>query len=266
MYSILIKLIDRLDYSNLNETDIISWGCPIPSFGDLVNSHVATLGLNPSTREFVDGSGNELEGTFRRFHTLNSLGIESWKELNVTHIKMIIESCIFYFQRNPYNTWFKRLDRIISGTDASYYQLNNSACHLDIIPYATSHKWIELSMQQRLSLLKITGDALGLLIRDSSIELLILNGMSVIQLFKNMTDIFFTMQEMIPWSLPRQSKTDVKGVGYIGMTDTISGVYLERNLLILGFNHNLQSSYGVTNEIIGSIRNWVTRLYLEVKN
>ena len=56
-------------------TDMIPWSCPVPAFGDLLNSFVATLGLNPSNREFVDEEGNELEGAARRLHTLRSLSL-----------------------------------------------------------------------------------------------------------------------------------------------------------------------------------------------
>src|SRR2546422_2502451 len=60
--TILTTLIDRLDSTAIVATDVIRWGCPVPAFGDLTCSQVATLGLNPSNREFVDDFGQELEG------------------------------------------------------------------------------------------------------------------------------------------------------------------------------------------------------------
>jgi hypothetical protein len=41
--------------------------------------------------------------------------------------------------------------------------------------------------------------------------------------------------------------------------DTLSGISLGSPLRVLGFNHNLQSSFGVTNKVIHAIRNWITR-------
>src|SRR5438046_4260928 len=111
MYSPLTTLIDRLDSSALWTTNVIRWSCPVPSFGDLSNSRVATLGLNPSNREFVDEFGEELQGTFRRFHTLRSLGITSWSEVDARHLRLILESCRTYFFANPYDTCVKRLDQ-----------------------------------------------------------------------------------------------------------------------------------------------------------
>ena len=66
MHSALATLIDRLDSPAVLETEVIPWGSPVPSFGDLSISRVATLGLNPSNREFVDESGGELQGPLRR--------------------------------------------------------------------------------------------------------------------------------------------------------------------------------------------------------
>ena len=58
MHKTLTTLIDRFDAPELAEADVIPWGCPVPSFGDLSSSQVATLGLNPSNKEFVDEVGN----------------------------------------------------------------------------------------------------------------------------------------------------------------------------------------------------------------
>lgn len=259
MYSTLTTLIDRLDSSAISGTDVIRWGSPVPSFGDLSSAVVATLGLNPSNREFVDESGDELEGTSRRFHTLKSLGLSSWEEVDARHLHMIIESCRFYFQGNPYDTWFKKLDQVISGTNASYYSPSSCACHLDLIPYATARKWTELSPRQRSTLLASAGDTLGLLLRDSPVRILILNGRSVVQEFQAISGVSLESGEMPTWSLPRQSNPGVRGVSYRGMIDSLSGVTLGRDILVLGFNHNIQSSFGVTSEVLRAIRSWITQ-------
>jgi hypothetical protein len=264
MYSTLTTLIDRLDSSAVSGTDVIRWGSPVPSFGDLSNAAVATLGLNPSNREFVDESGDELEGVSRRFHTLRSLGLSSWEEVDARHLHMIIESCRSYFQGNPYDTWFKKLDQVISGTNASYYSSTSCACHLDLIPYATSRKWTELSPQQRSSLLGSAGDTLGLLLRDSPVRILILNGRSVVEQFQDIAGVCLETEVMPTWSLPRQARPDVRGVSYRGVIDTLSGIALGRDVLVLGFNHNIQSSFGVTTEVIRAIRSWITQSVEEV--
>jgi len=248
-----------LDHIALSGTSVIPWSSPVPSFGDLSRSKIATLGLNPSNLEFVDSSGNELDGASRRFHTLKSLGLARWADANARHLQLIVESCRGYFRRNPYDGWFKKLDYLISGTKASYYDASTKACHLDLIPYATARKWTALTGDQRSSLLGAAGDTLGLLLRDSPIRLLILNGKSVVELFQNVAGIRLEKQAMRDWSLPRRSQSEVTGLAYKGTVRSLSGIRLEREILVLGFNHNIQSSFGVTTEVTAAIRRWIAR-------
>lgn len=262
MFIALATLIDRLDSPLISRTDVIRWGSPVPSFGDLSTAKVATLGLNPSNREFVDDSGRELEGAYRRFHTLNSLGLESWAEADTRHLRLIIDSCRLYFLGNPYDAWFKRLDQIVLGANASYYSGFFSACHLDLIPYATSRKWTELEPKQRASLLDIAADTLALLLRESDIRLLILNGKSVVDQFQLMTGVRLQGEEMRDWTLPRE-KGKVQGFAYRGVVTSLSGLQLSNRLVVLGYNHNIQSSFGVTTKVIHSIRDWISSVTSE---
>ena len=78
MHVTLTMLIDRFESSAVRGSDVIDWCCPVPTFGDVEKAHVATMGINPSNREFVDQLGAELDGSARRFETLNSLNLESW--------------------------------------------------------------------------------------------------------------------------------------------------------------------------------------------
>jgi hypothetical protein len=258
MHAALATLIDRLDSPVVSETAIIRWGCPVPSFGDLSTSTVATLGLNPSNREFVDDSGEELEGPHRRFHTLRSLGIASWEEADARHIGLILAACRTYFSGNPYDRWFRRLNQILSGTSASFYGKTPNACHLDLIPYATQRKWTQLTSRQRGSLLSLSADILGILIRDSPVRVLILNGSSVVQNFCDVAELRLDEKYMIGWSLSRRPKPDVSGIGYSGTLKALGGVALPHEVLVLGYNHNLQSSFGVTNSAMFAIRDWVS--------
>lgn len=264
MYTTLATLINRLDTINLSDANVILWGCPVPSFGDLANSKVATLGLNPSNREFLDRLGNELQGSLRRFHTLSSLGLTSWSDADARHLRVIIESYQTYFANNPYDTWFKKLDQVISGAKVSYYDNLHQACHLDLIPYATTCKWNELTPKQRSLLLSVVGDTLGVILRDSPVRLLILNGKSVVDYFQEIAGVSLESQEMPSWSLPRSSKNNVIGVAYKGIVDTVSGVILRHKVLVLGYNHNLQSSFGVTTQVINAIRSWIAHTSKEI--
>lgn len=257
MRSTLSSLVDRFDDVVLQRSRVIPWSSPVPSFGDPSRALVATLGLNPSNREFVDVDGNELRGPHRRFHTLGSLGLAQWSHATGRHLRMMLDSCRGYFTRNPYDSWFKKLDFVIGGTRASYYDPRRSACHLDLIPYATSCKWTELRREERTSLLTVAGDTLALLLRDAPIRLLILNGASVISNFESVSGVRLEQETMPAWTLPRRQAPGVEGISFKGRVRTIAGMRLDREVLVLGYNHNIQSSFGVTREAVRAIRKWI---------
>lgn len=260
----LTNLIRYLDDPALKRTDVIRWGSPVPSFGDISRSKIATLGINPSNREFVDDYGNELRGTYRRFHSLESLGLSCWADVEDKHLDMITDSCQEYFWRNPYDKWFRKLDVVISGTMSSFYNSSPTACHLDLVPYATLCKWNELSKSQHLSLLSIAGDTLGQLLRNSPVRLLILNGKSVVNMFQNVTDVNLEETTMKDWMLPRRKQSGVVGIAYKGVVNKVLGVELQQSIVVLGFNHNLQSSFGVSKKVIASIQHWISHIADEV--
>lgn len=250
-------LLERLESDALLRSEVIPWSSPIPSFGDHARSLLATLGLNPSNREFMDVAGKELDGAQRRFHTLASLGLKRWSDASAREQAMILESCRTYFERNPYDGWFKRLDLVLSGTGTSYYGSTSTACHLDLIPYATSSKWTSLRSQQRALLLRIASDTLAMLLRESSVRVLVLNGMSVVGNFQNATGVKLRTRTMPAWTLPRRARQGVAGISFKGSVTHVAGIDLGREVLVLGYNHNIQSSFGVTLDVVHAIRGWV---------
>ena len=43
-----------------------------------------------------------------------------------------------------------------------------------------------------------------------------------------------------------------------GVVTSVNGIDIGHGVLVLGFNHNLQSSFGVTSQVLQAIRRWVT--------
>lgn len=251
----LSLLLQRLNLNRSTEVDIIPWSSPVLSFGDLSSARIATLGLNPSNREFVDTRGQELDGPARRFPTLKSLGLASWSDASDHDTATIWQACCEYFHRNPYDGWFRQLDYLLGSTGTTYY--SGGACHLDLIPYATSQKWTNLARAQRVLLLSIAGDTLGLLLRPSRIKILVLNGRSVVDAFEALSGSKLESQSMTAWKLNRGSGRSVHGLAFRGYIDSLAGIPFDRRLLVLGFNHNIQSSFGVTSQVRASIRAWI---------
>ena len=116
---------------------------PVLFFGDLFSARIATLGLNPSNREFVDKNGRELTGEKRRFETLSSLEAEDRLDLSDAQCERAICTMRGYFGmgKQVYN-WFAGLDRVTKGMGLCY-QLGEVA-HLDLVQEATSPTWSRL--------------------------------------------------------------------------------------------------------------------------
>ncbi len=244
---------------------VIPWSCPVPSFGDYERATVASVGLNPSNREFIDARGCELEGHERRFHTLGSLGIARWADAAWSHLSSTWERCRTYFERSPYDAWFGQLEYLLGDTEASFYGRSAMmACHLDIIPYATWRKWGELSPVARASLLQRCRQALGTVVRNSPVKLLVLNGSSVVRCVEEMSGAKCEATDMPEWSL-RSGSGQVRGVAFQGTINELGGVELGRRVTVMGYNHNIQSSFGVTREVRASIRQWLGRTVREVR-
>jgi hypothetical protein len=158
--------------------------------------------------------------------------------------------CDLYFSNNPYDTWFKKLDYILSGSRLSYYFPNGNACHLDLVPYATKAKWNELKVNEREYLIDKSRDILSLALRDSCISFLVLNGQAVVDNFEKATNVQFQKYYEPKWDLPRKSGKSVKGKAYIAIISKIGDIELDRDIKVIGYNHNIQSSYGINNIVI----------------
>lgn len=255
MHQVIVSLLKKFDQLPQNSS-VISWSSPIPVFGDFTEATIATVGINPSNREFVCAQGRELEDDLRRFHTLRSLCLESWNEAQIQHAKSIANSCVSYFHRNPYDTWFRRLDSVISGTSHSYY--NGGACHVDLIPFATERKWSALKPTEQHALLELCAEDIQEMILRSNVRVLVLNGKTVVENLSALYSVRWTRTSKSSWTLGRSGGSGVIGHSYHAMLTIGKGVN-RRQVLVLGFNHNIQSSFGVTSHVVGSIREWITQ-------
>lgn len=255
--AILPLLADCLD--NVDDgvgESIIPWACPIPYFGDAPHAQVATVGINPSRSEFVDKHGQELLGDDRRLPILHSLDIAEWDSARSQHLNCAISDLNNYFRNRPYDRWFSILERILRPCGWTYYGSKPTACHLDLVPYPTASKWNEIGATERCRLLKLGGQSLPFIIRDLPIREVILNGRSVVEGFEQLMGSRLTPKRVRSWDLRRPSGV-VRGFAFVGASDELAGVPLGRRLVVTGFNHNLQSSFGVSSTTIHNVGSWL---------
>lgn len=159
-------------------SSVVPGSTPVVSFGDPVKPMVATLGINPSSREFLSGDGVLLTGAQRRLATLDSLGISDHQELHAAMGAVIVDDCARYFERRPYRRWFDPLDRLLrAGAGASYF--DGTACHLDLVQWATSPVWGGLPESARAQLLIEDEPFLVRQLRQEHYRLVVVNGRTV---------------------------------------------------------------------------------------
>jgi hypothetical protein len=126
---------------------VIAGSTPVVAFGDPVESWVATLGINPSQAEFLDESSDLLDGPSRRLATLRSLGVGRYENLTRDHAVAIVGDCAAYFDRRPYR-WFRPLDEILTHALGAGYAAR-TACHLDLVQWATRRVWGDLAAEDQ---------------------------------------------------------------------------------------------------------------------
>ena len=248
-------LLAMLDNSRLPALGAIPWASPVISFGSPLTSTVATVGLNPSNLEFVDASGIPLE-PLNRFETLRTLKLRNWSRRASVEVQKVWWSCENYFRHRPYDRWFKPLDRVLSGLGVSYYSQAASACHLDLVPFATDRKWASLGSSTRSELIAHGLPSLVRTIKASNVRVLVLNGASVLKTFEQLIDGPALKKIHVPtWTLCGGT---VSGYAASGRVSSLRGMNLGREVLVVGFNHNIQSSFGVTREVVQDISRWVS--------
>ena len=249
--------LDRLD--RRRPASVIPWAAPVPYFGAALSSVVATVGINPSSLEFTDAMGRELDGQERRLPTLRSLGLQRWADADSRHLRRVVSDCSTYFSGRPYDRWFSVLERVLKRSGFTYYGREPSASHIDLVAFATRQRWSSLPVQERRRLLRSTSAPFALLVRSISARVLVLNGRSVIEAFETSAQTELEPVRMTTWDLPRTGGS-VPGFAYVGRINEFAGVPLDRDVTVAGFNHNLQSSFGVTSAVIQEIGVWLASL------
>jgi hypothetical protein len=92
-------------------------------------------------------------------------------------------------------------------------------------------------------------------IKASNIRVLVLNGSAVVREINSLLGAEkLNAREMPAWSLQGGR---VPGLAYFGRVTALKNVSLDRELLVLGYNHNIQSSYGVTGAVVSGIAAWI---------
>lgn len=157
------------------------------AFGDFFNAQVATLGLNPSNREFLSRKKALLVGSKRRLESLQSLGLSDYGNATTIHHERLLDACIRYFQGSNSYSWFRRFDPILNQLGVSYQ--SGTACHLDLFQTATDPVWSGLKKSERDQYIQNEGWFFVQQLSSHSIDKLLLNGRSVVNAFTSLLGV-----------------------------------------------------------------------------
>ncbi len=241
------KITELRIRTNANNSFIVGGSTPIVFFGNIKNATVATLGINPSKNEFQK-DGKELVEKQRRLETLSSLNANSLSSLTQAQAEKVFDTCLKYFQNNPYKKWFDQLENnILKGFSVSYY--TGTACHLDIIQWATDPIWRSLDYLTKKQLIQSNIIFLERQLIEERVEILLINGKEATEIFKN----YFKPTPIRHEKLLVAKKTCDIYEFDLSLSTKIIKIY--------AWSNNLQSTVGITNEMRMEIGKLIRKLY-----
>jgi len=230
----------RIRQRQPDSSPVVPGSTPVVAFGDVRKAEAATLGLNPSKLEFLDGVGRELTGAKQRLQTLSSLGESDLSSASRDSIRKVFEGCNGYFRGWPYRRWFDVLEKILLTLGATYY--TGTACHLDLVQWATDPTWGKLRGAQKKCLIEADHSFLREQLSHEHIRLLLLNGSGVVKAYSKGLGCELT-EKFIPGRIGWKH--------FVGCTS--------QGVRVIGWNKNLQGSHGVSKDdiemLVMSIKN-----------
>jgi hypothetical protein len=221
---------------------VVAGSTPVVSFGSLRSARVATLAINPSFNEFLTAKGCERDGDDRRLETLRSLECTSLAKAPRGTIRRAFASCNSYFSGQPYKGYFSSLETVLKSLDRSFY--DDSACHLDLVQWATTVRWRDLETWERNELLKTDVRFLKAQLARKRLDLLIINGGGVRAEYEKSFGV--RLQDV---DSPGNSRFKVSNGPLIKFFRSVDS----SGQRIVGWNINLQSTPGVSAKNVEAI-------------
>jgi hypothetical protein len=186
------RVLERVMAPYPKDCHIVPYSTPVVSFGNPETSTVATLGINPSSREFLDDGMNLLSGSEKRLVDTEVLGLSREIEsLSAEQAEEVIKGCFGYFEKKPYK-WFSRLQKYVLDPAGASFEPSaidgvEGACHLDLVQWATDPVWGDIKDKGiQKTLLESDFEFLRFQLTNYEFKKLFLNGQEVVAQFKRL--------------------------------------------------------------------------------
>ena len=219
------EILNRIRSTYPSDELIVRHSTPVLSFGDFQNAGVFTLGINPSNLEFENTKGELLKNQYRRLQTLSSLKSLNCSTLSMEQSMKVLDGCINYFNRRPYN-WFDKFEPILKAVGHSYYNAPFAA-HVDLVQWATRNKWGKISSIEHKMLIEEGRPFLEYQLQSENLHTILLNGRTVINAFHNWSNIELEYSTL---NIPKGG-------------ELVTGWY-DNRVRVIGWSVNIQSSWG----------------------
>ncbi len=247
-------LIERIRKPYPEGTPVVTSSTPVVSFGNPKISCIATVGINPSRREFEGAvKGKLLERPNKRLVDLVEIGANSCDTMSLDQARQVLEGCFDYFQESTYlSEWFDPLEKVVlNPIDASYFgKAIHTAVHLDLVQWSTDPVWSGISDREMAKqLLEEDADFLRQQLDAYDFKYVFLNGREVCEQVQKLGIYLLTQVGELRWDsggLPRTTKI-FTGIGPNGE-------------IVVGWSLNIQNIRASQEErarVLTELTNWV---------
>ena len=108
-----------------------------------------------------------------------SLGKGEASQLTDAEVQAVAEACRDYFQGNWYRGWFGWLEKLLVDSETGSY-LDGSACHLDLVQWATDPAQADLPADEWAALVAADLPFLRWQLDTSEVDIVLVNGAGVV--------------------------------------------------------------------------------------
>lgn len=189
----------------------------------------------------------------RRLETCESLDEDDLSAASPAVIERVFQRCNEYFNHNPYTRWFGTLEKVLTHLNASYY--DGSACHLDLVQWATARKWGKLTLSEQYNLLEGGRAFLEQQLLQEHLKLLLLNGKLVLEEYRK-----HFHKGLVEVTVPNRMQRGLELTKGRGNIRLYSG-RATNGIVVIGWDKALKDSYGVSNVNIATVGEVVAMVY-----
>lgn len=229
-----LRIRERILRAPLSSS-VVPGSTPVISFGDFTAASLATVSINPSSREFLQGKRLLPTGQ-KRLVDKESLGISLDAPIENHHAEKVWEGCRKYFspEGNPLD-WFSSLNQVLSHVGRKF-DLNNT-CHIDLVQSATFPAWGQLSANEQKNFLDADYEFFSYQVSMPNLKYLLVNGRKVYEQLRATKGFTFDTEVPLPVTVGGKiiNTSLFKGVGpynkqVLGWTGTLKSLRISNEV------------------------------------